>query len=77
MTAGWTAAKRARYRRMMLRRRPWLRSTGPRTVQGKRRSARNARRHGLRSRVLLGLARYVRTATALVTQAEAKLAGRS
>jgi hypothetical protein len=75
--SNWTPARRARYRRMMMRRQPWLVSTGPRTAQGKRRSRLNARRHGLRSRVLLGLISYVRTAVMLVTQAEAKAALRT
>jgi hypothetical protein len=69
---GWTPAKRARYRRMMLRRRPWVLSTGPRSVEGKRRVRLNARKHGLRSRVLLALARYVRVTTDLISRAESQ-----
>lgn len=35
-------------RRLIMARRPWLKSTGPRSAEGKRRSAMNAYKHGLR-----------------------------
>jgi hypothetical protein len=39
---------------------PWSHSTGPRTEGGKATSARNARRHGMRSRSVLEEARMLR-----------------
>lgn len=35
-------------RRLIMARRPWLKSTGPRSAEGKRRSSMNALKHGLR-----------------------------
>src|SRR5262247_1909350 len=43
---GWTLERRARQRRGIWRWRPWQHSTGPRTDEGKARSARNAYRGG-------------------------------
>lgn len=40
--AAWTDQRRARQAQLLRCRRPWLRSTGPRTAAGKARSARNA-----------------------------------
>jgi hypothetical protein len=65
----WSAPKRARYRRMILRRRPWLKSTGPRTAIGKRRSAQNARQHGLKSREYALVASYLRSVGSLADRA--------
>ena len=39
----WTAEQRERLRRQCLSRKPWLKSTGPRTDAGKRRTAENGR----------------------------------
>ena len=39
---GWTLERRARQSQAIRRWRPWDRSTGPRTPEGKARSARNA-----------------------------------
>ena len=51
----WTAAQRARYAALIRTRRPWEQSTGPRTPDGKARSARNADRRGQwrRERVMM------------------------
>ena len=38
-----------RLRASIQRKQPWLRSTGPRSVQGKEQSSMNALRHGIRS----------------------------
>ena len=73
----WTAAQRARYAALIRTRRPWEQSTGPRTPDGKARSARNADRGGQwrRERVMMralragleaqqdALGRFARTVT--------------
>lgn len=45
MTA-WTEERRARQREMMLRNKPWEKSTGPKTPGGKARSAKNSFKNG-------------------------------
>jgi hypothetical protein len=45
---GWSAERRAKHAASIRRWAPWTKSTGPRTVQGKTRSAQNARKHGMR-----------------------------
>ena len=45
---GWSLERRARQASAIRRWRPWERATGPRTVDGKARSARNADRGGQR-----------------------------
>ena len=44
MANGWTPERRARQAAQILTWRPWSRSTGPRTAEGKARSSRNADR---------------------------------
>lgn len=44
----WTAERRARHAKLIHQWRPWERSTGPRTPEGKARSARNSYRGGQR-----------------------------
>lgn len=48
-TSGWTPERRARQAALIRNWRPWEVATGPRTADGKARSARNAMRHGGRS----------------------------
>ncbi len=52
-----TDAGRERLRATIARRKPWKRSTGPRTAAGKARSGQNARKHGARSRATVALVR--------------------
>jgi len=51
MAKGWTDERRAAYSRMMKARKAWAHSTGPRTVEGKRRSSANAVGNGCRQRL--------------------------
>ena len=46
MASGWTPERRARQAQAVQRWRPWEHSTGPRTADGKSRSARNADKGG-------------------------------
>ncbi len=47
---GWTPERRAAQRKAIHRWRPWEKSTGPKTTEGKDRVARNALKHGSRSK---------------------------
>ncbi len=46
MANGWTPERRARQAALIRSWRPWERSTGPRTAEGKARAARNGDRGG-------------------------------
>src|SRR5688572_21372695 len=48
--AGWSPERRARQADLIRRQAPWRHSTGPKTEAGKARCAKNALRHGGRSR---------------------------
>ena len=48
-----------RLRASIQRTQPWLRSPGPRSVQGKERSSMNALRHGMRSARVVAIRREV------------------
>jgi hypothetical protein len=52
--SGWTPERRARQAALIRNWRPWEAATGPRTADGKARSARNALRHGGRTASALG-----------------------
>jgi hypothetical protein len=60
MSNGWTSERRARQAALIVNWKPWERSCGPKTERGKVASARNARRHGMRSRNVLEEARMLR-----------------
>lgn len=46
MTNGWTPGRRARQAELIRQWRPWEKSTGPKSVEGKSRVARNAYKGG-------------------------------
>jgi hypothetical protein len=48
MANGWTPERRARQAELIRGWKPWERSTGPKTTQGKARVSRNAYRGGVR-----------------------------
>ena len=45
----WTDEARARQAEKMRELKPWLKTTGPKTEDGKKTSSRNALKHGMRS----------------------------
>lgn len=49
MANGWTAERRARQAELIRQWKPWESSSGPKTEEGKSRSARNAYRGGMRA----------------------------
>ena len=59
MADPWPQERRQRASEMIRARQPWLKSTGPRTPEGKARSSRNAWKGGLRP-ALRRLARNLR-----------------
>jgi len=59
MANGWTPERRARQAALIRRWKPWARSTGPRTREGKARTSRNAYKGGTRA-LLRELARLLR-----------------
>jgi hypothetical protein len=50
MANGWTPERKAKQRKAIYAWRPWEKSTGPKTPGGKVAAARNAWKHGHRSR---------------------------
>jgi hypothetical protein len=63
MANGWTDERRVRQSKAIRRWKPWLKSTGPRTANGKSRVSRNAWRGGERPKL-----------RALITELKAALA---
>lgn len=49
MANGWTPERRAKQAEAIRRWKPWEKSTGPRTDDGKEASSQNAWKHGLRT----------------------------
>lgn len=47
--SGWSDARRAKHAALMRRWQPWTKSTGPKTAEGKARSAQNSYKHGNRT----------------------------
>jgi hypothetical protein len=50
---GWSPERRAKQAELIRTSKPWLKSTGPRTEEGKARAAPNALKHGFRSRAFI------------------------
>lgn len=57
---GWSDERRAKQREAIKRWKPWQKSTGPRTEQGKERAAGNALKHGRRIAVVRRLRTLLR-----------------
>ena len=56
----WTAQKRKAQAEAIRRSRPWEKSTGPKTPEGKAKASQNALKHGVRSKVVKDYRRIVR-----------------
>lgn len=59
MANGWTPERRARAAEQIRTWRPWEKSTGPRTDEGKATSSANALKHGARSAEAIECARRI------------------
>lgn len=59
---GWTPERIEAARQQCLANKPWLKSTGPRTPEGKLASSMNSFRHGRRSKVMIDINKLVREA---------------
>lgn len=59
MARNWTPEERAKQAEKIRKDKPWEQSTGPRTQQGKTAAAKNALKHGLRSREFNALRRVL------------------
>jgi hypothetical protein len=60
MANGWTQERKAKQRAAISRWRPWEKSTGPRSKQGKARVGKNAWKHGNRSRTAMAESAAIR-----------------
>ena len=56
----WTPERRAAHRKMLQDKKPWLKSTGPKTLVGKKRVSMNAQKHGLHSAEFLAQLKILR-----------------
>jgi hypothetical protein len=57
---GWTPERRARQAALIRRLKPWMKATGPKSVQGTTKSKMNALKHGGRSTSIRRLSRVLR-----------------
>ena len=67
---GWSLARRKKQSKAIRDWKPWLKATGPRTVEGKARSAKNAWKHGFRSRQMKEIYRLLRRQRQFVKNVE-------
>ena len=65
-TKGWTAERRQAQRELMLKLKPWEKSTGPKTTRGKRRCAQNARKTGFYSKEMKLIRSYLKESSAFL-----------
>lgn len=66
--AHWTLTQRQKQAELIFKRRPWLKSTGPRTIVGKQKSAQNSLKHGLRSAELKNLSKIISLNKAILSK---------
>jgi len=59
MTKGWSEERRARQAALIREWKPWEKTTGPKSKAGKAKTAKNAMKHGGRSRRLIAERRYI------------------
>lgn len=66
--SSWTPERRQAARERALKNKPWEKSTGPRTKEGKTISSGNAFRHGHRSGIYLEITAYLRDQRAFLRE---------
>jgi len=72
-TNGWTPERRARQAQKIREWKPWQKSTGPRTPEGKRKVSQNAYKHGFRGPAYKEICRLLRWQRDFVKAVEAIL----
>lgn len=71
----WTLERRQRARELILKNRPWEKSTGPRTVEGKQRSAFNLTQGRIGKKTLVRLNRLLNKHAKMLEDINIKLRG--
>ena len=59
-TNGWTPERRKRQAELIRTWKPWLKSTGAKTIEGKAKASQNAHKHGMRGQAWKDLTRALR-----------------
>ncbi len=68
----WTPEKRAQKAKIINNNKPWLKSTGPKTIEGRQRASQNAYKHGFRSKDYGRICRLLRLQKSYVKQVRAQ-----
>ena len=74
MGTPWTEERKQRQRAIIQKTKPWEKSTGPKTAEGKARASLNTFKHGLRSRQVDHIRRILQLNAAMLKEVEASYA---
>lgn len=68
--AHWTLTQRQKQAELIFKRKPWLKSTGPRTIAGKQKSAQNSLKHGLQGAEIRNFHKIIALSKKMLSQLE-------